>query len=103
MARQCGLRLYQILLLNARAEILLESDLASAELSARDALVLASSADCRFGWGEAEAGHLLGQALASQGRYSEALDVIEETLALRTTLNDPARAETERLRNRLPR
>ena len=34
---------------------------------AREALQRASAADCQFQWGAAEAGHLLGQALAARG------------------------------------
>jgi hypothetical protein len=53
--------------------------------------------DCRFAWGEAEARHLLGQALVAQQRGDEARPVLEAALTLRRRLGDPRSAETERL------
>ncbi|MEA2630584.1 MAG: hypothetical protein QOE66_803, partial [Chloroflexota bacterium] len=102
MARHCGLGLYHVLLLNARAEILLRADAEAAELSAREALGLASAAECRFLWGASEAGHLLGQALAGQWRHGEARAVYAETLALRDRIGDPGSEQTRRLLERLP-
>jgi hypothetical protein len=102
LARQSGLGLYHVLLLNARAEILLQADPEAAEQSARAAFELASAADCRFGWGQSEAGHLLGQALALQWRHREARAVYTETVALRRRLGDPGLEQTRRLLERLP-
>src|SRR4051794_2813394 len=89
LADQSGLGLYHILLLNARAEVLLRADAEAAERSAREARALASAAGCLFRWGESEAGHLLGQALAGQWRHREARAVYAETVALRDRIGDP--------------
>jgi hypothetical protein len=97
MARHCGLGLYHVLLLNARAEILLPTDAGSAEHSAREAQQLASAASCEFAWGASEAGHLLGQSLAAQSRLAEARAVLEATLALRLEMGDPRAEETRAL------
>ena len=64
---------------------------------AREALRLASHADCQFVWGAAEAGHLLGQALRAQHKIGEARAILDRTLGLRRRLGDPRAADTERL------
>jgi hypothetical protein len=102
MARQSGLGLYHILLLNARAEILLRADSDSAADSAREARALALATTCRFRWGASEAGQLLGQALAARLRFGEARAVYEETLALRQSIGDPGAEQTRGLLARLP-
>jgi hypothetical protein len=101
-ASQCGLGLYHVLLLNARAEILLRADDETAEHSAREALARASDPSCRFGWGESEAGHLLGQALAARWNFGEARAVLADTLALRRRIGDPGADRTAALLERLP-
>jgi hypothetical protein len=101
-AAQCGLGLYHVLMLNARAEILLRAEPESAERSAREALALAASPGCRFRWGESEAGHLLGQALAALWRFADARTVLSDTLALRHRIGDPGAEKTRGLLERLP-
>jgi hypothetical protein len=102
MARHCGLGLYHILLLNARAEILLPTDPALAEPSAQEAQRLASAVSCEFAWGASEAGHLLGQSLAAQSRFREARSVLEATLDLRVAIGDTGAEQTRGLLARLP-
>src|SRR5262249_25638551 len=76
LAEHSGLRLYQIELLCEHAAFLLrDGDPAGAqraEHSAREALRLASAADCQFLWGAGLAGHLAGEALRLQTRLREA-------------------------------
>ncbi len=63
VARQCGFWLYQVELLCEQAERQLAGSCdTGAVRSAREAFELASSPDCQFLWGAAEAGHLLGRA-----------------------------------------
>jgi len=102
LARQCGLGLDHIQLLNARAEIVLLTDPELAETSASEARRLALAPDCQFRWGASEAGHLLGQALAAQGRSPEARAVFNDTLALRQSIGDPGAEQTRRLLAGLP-
>jgi hypothetical protein len=103
LARQCGLGLYHVeLLCEAAEQGLARSDAAAAEPLAAAALERAAAADCRFAWGEADAGHLLGQALAVQGRGREARPFLEKALALRHRLRHPGVATTERLLAGLP-
>jgi hypothetical protein len=102
LARQCGLRLCQVELLCEQAEQLLAAgNPAAAESAVREALELATSADCQFMWGAAEAGHLLGQILAAGNHCSEARAVLQEALATRRRLGDPRSEQTERLLARL--
>ena len=102
MAAQSGLGLYRIMLLNAKADILLKPDVEAAERAATDALARARAPECRFRWGQSEAGHLLGQALAAQWRFREARTIFTETLAIRGELGDPGVEQTRRLLTRLP-
>jgi hypothetical protein len=98
VARQAGFGLYQIELSCEAAELrLMCSDGAGAEELAREALRRASAAECQYRWGAASAGHLLGQALAMQGRVTEACVVLEETLELRGRLGDPEAEATEQV------
>jgi hypothetical protein len=98
LARQCGLGVYHVELLCVQAEIMLDrGDAPAAERTSGEALWRASAADCRFAWGEAEARHLLGQALAAQQRRAEAKPVLEAALALRRRLGDPRAEETGHL------
>jgi hypothetical protein len=101
MARHCGLGLYHILLLNARAEIVLPADPGSAEHSAHEAQRLASAVACEFAWGAAAAGHHLGQSLAAQSRFREARAALEATLELRLAMGDPGAEPTRGLLERL--
>jgi len=102
LARQSGMGLSLILLLEARAEILLKADPGAAEASAREAIAHASAPACRFRWGEAAAGHRLGQALAAQWRFDEARAAFAGALSLRRRIGDPGADVTERLLGRLP-
>ena len=98
LANRCGLVLYHIELLSMRAELLMASAQAvGAEDSAREAMRLASSAACQFIWGVAEAGQLLGRALARQGRSEEALAALEEVRSLRARIGDVRASQTEAL------
>jgi hypothetical protein len=102
LTRRCGLGLLYIELLCEQAEQRLAAgDAAGAEASAHDALGRAVAADCQFLWGAAEAGHLLGQALAAQGDERAAAAVLREALERRRRLCDPRTAQTERLLVRL--
>jgi hypothetical protein len=102
MARHCGLDLYHVLLLNARAEIVLPADPESAEHSADEAQRLASAAACEFAWGAAAAGCLLGRSLTAQSRLREARVVLEATLDLRLAIGDLGAEQTRGLLERLP-
>jgi hypothetical protein len=102
MARQCGLGLYHVLLLNARAEVLLATDPASAEQSAHEAQRLASDPACEFAWGASAAGHVLGLSLIAQSRSGDARAVLEATLDLRRAMADPRAEQTRGLLDRLP-
>jgi hypothetical protein len=102
LARRCGLGLYHVEFLCEQAEQFLGAgDAAAAEPAARDAWRRAAAADCRFLWGAAQAGHLLGQALATRGDGGTAAVVLLEALDLRRRLCDPRAAQTERLLKRL--
>lgn len=102
VARHCGLGLYHLELLCTQAEVCLAADnVAAAESAAREALERAAAPDCQFRWAEAEAGHLLGQALALQERRQEARAILTATLALRSHLHDPRRDDTQALLSRL--
>jgi tetratricopeptide (TPR) repeat protein len=103
IARQCGLGLYHIELLCEQAELLLaRADAPAAESFAGEALWRASATDCQFRWGEAEARHLLAQALAAQGSFDEARTLFEKTLALRRQIGDPRAARTKQALALLP-
>jgi hypothetical protein len=98
LARQCGLGLYHIELLCEQAAICLaRADSPAAEQVAGEALERAAATDCRFAWGEAEAGHLLGEALANQQRRREARTVLRKTLRLRRRIGDPRAWQTQEL------
>ncbi|HEY7311842.1 MAG TPA: hypothetical protein VH643_20935 [Gemmataceae bacterium] len=98
LARTCGLGLYHIELLCAQAEIsLARGDAPAAEHTANEALWRATANDCRFAWGEGEARHLLGAALAAQQRIHESRTALKAACQLRERIGDPRRQETERL------
>ncbi len=98
LARRCGLRLYLVELMCEEAELLLCAEKSGwAELVAREAFELAQSSDFQFLWGAAEAGHLLGQALATKGHLVAARDVLAATLDLRERLGHPQIRKTEQL------
>jgi hypothetical protein len=101
LARRCGLGLYHIELLCEQAEeFLATGDPTSAEPASRDALRRAAEPDCRFAWGEAEAGHLLGRALVALEDRAAAQEVLHNTLNLRRRIGDPRANQTERLLKR---
>ncbi len=102
LARRCGLGLYRIELLCQQAEhALAGGDAPAAATAASDALERASGADCQFLWGAAEAGHLLGQALAARGDHHAAGLVLQEALDLRRRLGDAKAGLTEQLLQRV--
>jgi hypothetical protein len=72
-----------------------------AEKAAADAFQHASAENCRFLWGAAEAGQLLGQALALRGEHSSECAIPGVALDLRRRLGDPKLGQTERLLKRL--
>jgi hypothetical protein len=103
VARQCGLRLYLVELLCEQAEQhLAGSGDTHAVRPAREAFELASSPDCQFLWGAAEAGHLLGRALSACGRVADARAALERTLAIRYHIDDPRTEQTLALLESLP-
>jgi len=98
IARQSGLGLYLVELLCAQSALLLDrSKVVEGEGPAREALRLASMADCQFLWGAAQAGHLVGRALVARGRLGEARTVLEAARALRLRIGDFRAEETESL------
>jgi hypothetical protein len=102
LARHGGLGLYHVeLLCEAGESFLALGDLGAAEAPAREALERASAEACRFLWGAAEAGHLLGRILAAGQRCREARAVLEQTLPLCRRLGDPRAAEVEDLQESL--
>jgi hypothetical protein len=98
LSRACDLELYHIELLCVQAEInLARGDAPAAEHLASEALWRTTADDCRFVWGEAEARHLLGKALAAQQRLREGRAALEAAWELQQRIGDPRREETERL------
>jgi tetratricopeptide (TPR) repeat protein len=98
MARQCSLGLHLVELLCEQVEIFMGlNEAMQAESVAREALRLASHADCQFAWGAAEAGHLLGQALQVQKKYREARAILDHALRVRRRIGHPRAEETDRL------
>jgi hypothetical protein len=103
IARQCGFWLYHVELLCVRAELQLTGfRVSDAVRSAQEAFELATLSDCQFAWGAAEAGHLLGRALAARGRVAEARAALETTLAIRRRIGDFRAEQTEALLRSLP-
>jgi hypothetical protein len=102
LARQSGLGLYLIDLLCEQAQAALgDGNLAGAEGTAREAWLLARVPQCQFVWGETQAGHLLGQALAGQGRAREARALLGQVLEARQRVGDPLARQTEALLARI--
>jgi hypothetical protein len=102
LTRHAGLGLYLVELLCEQAELCLaRADAVAAAAAAAAALERAAAPDCRFRWGEAEAGHLLGRSLAAQERSADAQEILKKTLALRCRLGDPKADETESLLRRV--
>jgi hypothetical protein len=98
IARQSGLRLYLIELLCERSELLLDRSRAvDGEGPAREAMRLASTAECQFVWGAARAGHLVGRALIAREQLEEARAVLEATRALQLRIGDYRVEQTESL------
>jgi hypothetical protein len=96
LARQSGLGLYLIDLLCEQAQVALgRGDVVAAERAAREAWQFASGPRCRFVWGETQAGHVLGLALAEQGRGREAREMLEQVLEARRRVGDPLAGQTE--------
>ncbi len=98
LARQCGLGLYQVELLCEQAELFLRmAEHAAAVESAREAVRLASAADCQFLWGVAEAGHLMGRSLVALNRQEEARSILQYVRSLRLKIGDFRVEHTEAL------
>jgi len=98
MANPSGLGLYHIELLCVQAELLLNrAQAAAAEPPAREAVRLASAADCQFLWGAGEAGHLLGRALLAQNRADLARPILEKVRSIWLRLGDSRLKQTEAL------
>jgi hypothetical protein len=102
LARQCGLGLYLLELLCEQAEVCLaRADVAAAESFAAAALERATSPQCQFLWGAAEAGHLLGFALFQQGQMNKSRRHLEQVRTWRRQLLDPKLEATQQLLARL--
>jgi hypothetical protein len=98
LARQSNLGLYLVELLCEQAQGFMgRNEAAQAESVAREALRLASHADCQFAWGAADAAHLLGQALHAQHKIREARAILDNTVGLRQRIGHPRVVETEHL------
>jgi hypothetical protein len=103
LARQYGLGLYHIDLLCTQAELSLDrADAPAAEHLASAALERATAENCRFLWGAAEAGYLLGRALLAQQRQREAITILQKTLAVQQRLGDLQAETTHLLLETLP-
>ena len=98
LARSVRAGLYHVELLCVQAELLLDSSKAAdAESPAREAVRLASAAECQFQWGAGEAGHLLGRSLVAQNRRAEARSILERVRSLRLRIGDSRLKQTEAL------
>ena len=126
IAERCSFGLYHIDLLNEQARLhLLQGNMKDAERAALCALngtlangepaprrnlplkkqqpnsllsmIGAKHPECQYAWGEAEAGHLLGEALIVQGHKTEARKILESILALRKTIGHYRTNRTEQL------
>jgi hypothetical protein len=95
LSGQCGLGLYHVELLCEQGTCLIaEQNLVAAEDCLRDALERAGQPACRFLWGAALAGSLLGILLTSRQRKREAREIFKQTLAIQTKIGDPGREKT---------
>jgi hypothetical protein len=102
VAEQCGLGLYMIELLCERGCLeMSRGELMRAETLLRQAVERAMGPSCRFLWGAAQAGHLLGQVLLREGNKAEARGVLEAALTVRLAIQDPHTQETQTLLARL--
>ena len=98
LARQCGLGLYEIDLLCVQTELFLRAaEPAAAAESAREAHRLASSADCQFAWGAAEAGQLLGRSLIALERRTRLERFLTKFRTIRLRIGDFRAEQTEAL------
>lgn len=104
LARRSSLGLYLVELLCTQAELdLVRGDAESATHHACEALARASAETCQFMWGAAEAGHLLGLALARRAQVSDAHAILSSTLDLRRRIGDPRAEVTATVLRELPR
>lgn len=98
VARQSGLGLYLVELLCAKSELLLNrSQPVEGEGPAREAMRLASMAECQFVWGAARAGYLVGRALIARNRLEEARSVLEAARDLQNRIGDSRVEQTQGL------
>jgi hypothetical protein len=89
-ARPCGLRLLEIELLATLSAIHLAGpDAGQALAAARDALALATAPGCGDAWGEADAAHACGLALAALNQPGPARDALAQALAVRERIRHP--------------
>jgi tetratricopeptide (TPR) repeat protein len=89
-ARLCGYRLRQIELLVTQSAIdLAWPDADSALAAAREALDLATAADCKNVWGEADAAHAWGLAFEALGQREHAQRAFRQALAVRERIEHP--------------
>ena len=96
-AATCRYRLLQIELLVALARIRLAwPDPAKAIQSAREALDLATAAECQYAWGEADAAQVWGEAYFANHEPALAHRAFTQALAVRKRIEHPGVAETER-------
>ncbi len=96
-SEECGFGLLTVDLLCEKARLAMQcAEWVSAEEAARRSIGIAAEAVCRYAWGEAQARHLLGEALAGQGRYAEAVEAYAGALAIRRRIGDHAAMATER-------
>jgi hypothetical protein len=93
----CGYGLLRIELLVALARIHLAwPDPAKAIQSAREALDLATHPNCQYAWGEADAAQVWGEAYFANHEPALARRAITQALAVRTRIEHPGVADTER-------
>jgi hypothetical protein len=101
IAQQCGFQLLHIDLLCLRSD-LEQFPPEVAETSAHEALERALDAKCGYLWGAAQAGVLLGRALANQKRFAKARSAWEQARSLCWRLADPKTEMIEDLLKQLP-
>ena len=95
-ARLCGYRLLEIELGTTLSAIHLAwPDAGAALAAARQALDLATAADCGYAWGEADAAQAWGQAFVALGQPEPARRAFSHALAVRERIGHP-QAQTTR-------
>ena len=96
-AVSCGYGLLRIELLVAMSRIRLAwPDPPKAIQAAREALDLAAHPDCQYAWGEADAAQAWGEAYFANHEPTLAKRAFTRALAVRTRIEHPGVAETEK-------